>query len=127
MRNRLITVALVVAAALVGLGVAGIGPLTTVFYRPTPISANGGVAEIDIQPIPEGPGLVFQRNPTSRGVRPLAQIEQLIPDPLPAPLFQGLCGMGGNMVIILGNGKRVTYGPCHRPASIDRLWAEIVR
>jgi len=127
MRKRVFIVALVAAAALVGFGVTGLGSVAPVLYRPTPISANGGVAEIDIQPIPEGPGLVFQRTPTSRWVRPLSQIERFIPDPLPAPLFQGLCGMGGNMVVILGNGRRVTYGPCHRPAAIDRLWAEMFR
>ena len=126
MRRRVAILALVIAAALVGLGVAGLGPLTPVFYRPTSVSASGGVTEIDIQPIPEGPGLAFERAPTARGVRPLAEIERFIPDPLPPPLFQGLCGMGGNMVVILGNGKQVTYGPCNRPASIDHLWAEML-
>lgn len=126
MGRRVAILALLIAAALVGLGVAGLGPLTPVFYRATSVSANGGVTEIDLQPIPEGPGLVFERAPTARGVRPLAEIERFIPDPLPPPVFQGLCGMGGNMVVILGNGKHVTYGPCYRPTSIDHLWAEML-
>ncbi len=85
-----------------------------------PIAPNGGVAEIDIVPIPEGPPSVpFQCTPTAQEFRPLAQIERFIPDPLPAPLFQGSCGIGGNMVVILGNGNQVTYGPCFRPASIE--------
>jgi hypothetical protein len=127
MRSRATILVLVVAVALVGLGVAGLGPFTPVFHRPIPISANGGVVEVDLVPIPEGPPSVpFQRTPTAQPFRPLAQIERFIPDPLPAPLFQGLCGMGGNMVVTLGNGKQVTYGPCYRPASIDHLWAEML-
>jgi hypothetical protein len=117
--------ALLVGAALVGLGVAGLGPLTAAFYRPTSISANGGVTEIHIQPVPEGPRLVFVRAPTTQDVRPLAQVDRFIPDPLPPPRFQRLCGMGGNMVVILGNGKHVTFGPCYRPTSINHLWAEM--
>ncbi len=31
------------------------------------------------------------------------------------------------MVVILSNGKHVTYGPCYRPASIDQLRAEMLR
>lgn len=127
MRSRATILALVVAATVVALGFACLGPFTPVFHRPIPISPNGGVAEIDLVPIPEGPpGVPFQRTPTVEAFRPLAQIERFIPDPLPAPLFQGLCSSGGNMVVILGNGKQVTYGPCHRPASIDQLWAEMI-
>ncbi len=127
MRSRATILVLLVAAALVGLGVADLGPITPVFYRPIPISANGGVAEIDIVPIPEGPSSVpFRRTPTDQAFTPLATIERFIPDPLPAPLFQWLCGVGGNMVVILGNGKQVTYGPCYRPASMDHLWAEML-
>ncbi len=126
MRSRAALLALLVTAAIVGLGIAGLGPLTSVFYRPISISANGGVREMDVQPVPEGPGLVFKRAPRTEGVRPLAQIEQFIPDPLPPPLFQGICGMGGNMQVILGNGRHVTYGPCYRPTSINHLWAEML-
>ena len=127
MRRRVAIIVLLIGAAFVGVGVAGLGPLTPVFYRAISVSANGGVTEIDLQPIPEGPpGLVFERAPTARGVRPLAEIDRFIPDPLPPPLFQGLCGMGGNMVVILASGKQMTYGPCFRPASIDHLWAEMV-
>lgn len=109
----------VVDAALVASGAAGIGPLTPVLYRPIPISANGGVVAVDLVPIPEGPMM-------PGGGPPLALVKPFIPDPLPAPLNQWFCRVGGDLTIGLGNGTRVVYGPCHRPASIDRLWAEIV-
>lgn len=86
---------------------------------------------IGIQPIPEGPpGPTFVRTPTTgsveRGIRPLALIKSYIPDPLPAPLNQWFCNLGGNLTVALGNGRQVTYGPCYRPASIDHLWTEII-
>lgn len=117
----------VLAVALLATGAAGLGPLTPIFYWPISASANGGVAEIGIQPIPEGPpGPVFARTPTGRGVRSLALIAEYIPDPLPARLNQWFCRQGGDLTVTLGNGRQVIYGPCYRPASIDRLWAEIV-
>jgi hypothetical protein len=125
--KRAVVVLTALVAALLATGVAGLGPLTPIFYRPISISASGGVAEIGIQPIPEGPpGPVFARTPVSQKVRSLALIEAFIPDPLPAPLNQWFCRQGGDLTIVLGNGRQVTYGPCYRPASIDRLWAEIV-
>lgn len=107
-----------IVAALVAGGAVGVGPLTSVFNRPISISANGGVVEVDIRPIPEGP------EPNS--LPPIDLIKSYIPDPLPAPLFQWFCGTGGDLVVPLGNVRQVTYGPCYRPASIDHLWAEII-
>ncbi len=126
MKSRVIVLIAVLGMAFVVLGVAGFGPLGAFIYPPVPIAANGGVTEIDLIPAPEGPMLAFKRVATTAGgVRPLTPADRFIPDPLPAPLFQWLCNRGGNMVIILGNGKQMTYGPCYRPASIDRLWAEL--
>jgi hypothetical protein len=114
-------------AALVALGVWGVnGPLSPVFNQPVRLAANGGVVEIDIQPIPEGPGVGLQRRPQNSAFQPLSKIERYIPNPLPPPLFQWNCTLGGDLVVSLGNGKQVTYGPCLRPKSIDRLWAEII-
>jgi len=116
--KRALPVFAFVFAAFVAAGAVGVGPLNPVFYRPISISANGGVAAVDIRPIPEGP--------QPKGRPPIALIKPYIPDPLPAPQFQWFCGTGGDLVITLGNGVQVTYGPCYRPASIDHLWAEIV-
>ena len=85
---------------------------------PISITANGGVAAVDLRPIPEGPQL--KSSPR------IDLIEPYVPNPLPTPLFQWFCGTGGNLVVTLGNGRQVTYGPCYRPASIDYLWAEII-
>jgi hypothetical protein len=129
-RSRVIILALLVAVGLVALG-SGVGPLSFVLYPTTSISANGGVTDIEIQSVPEGRGgrgLLFARVPTAEGDRPLTAIERFIPDPLPPPLFQGLCGtdsMESLMVVNLGNGKQRTYGPCGMPASIEHLWAEM--
>ena len=116
-KRALLAIALVIAALVAGGGV-GVGPVTPVFYRPIPIAANGGVAGVAVLPIPEGP--------QPSGGPPIDVLEPYIPDPLPAPLFQWFCGSGGDLIVTLGNGTQVTYGPCYRPASIDHLWAEIV-
>jgi hypothetical protein len=109
----------VLVAASVTSGAVGIGPLTPVFHQPISISANGGVIGVGLQPIPEGP------MPNGGGPT-VAQLEPFIPNPLPAPLNQWFCGIGGDLVVFLGNGGQVIYGPCYRPASIDHLWAEII-
>jgi hypothetical protein len=127
MKSRVAVLVALLAVAFVALGVAGFGPFGPLIYNPVSIAANGGVTEVDLIPAPEGPPLTFKRVATAAGgIRPLTPAERFIPDPLPAPLFQWLCNRGGNMVVILGNGKNVTYGPCYRPASINRLWAELV-
>jgi hypothetical protein len=125
MRSRVIILALAVASVLVAALGSGLGPLSFVLYPTTSISANGGVTEVEIQPVPEGYGLFFERVPTTQRDRPLAEIERFIPDPLPPPLFQWPCGTGSSMVINLGSGKQRTYGPCRLPRSIEHLWAEM--
>ncbi len=125
MKSLAILVALVVAV-LLGVGLR-IGPLSPVYSQSIPVASSGGVTEIDLVPVPEGPPLSFKRVPTAAGgVFPLSPVERFIPDPLPAPLFQWLCDRGSDMEVILGNGKEVTYGPCYRPASINRLWADLL-
>src|SRR4051794_21528260 len=112
--------AAVLASAVIALaagGACGGGPLPPLFYRPIPITPIGGVAAVDLRPIPEGPQLSSPR---------IDLIEPYVPDPLPTPLFQWFCRTGGNLVVTLGNGRQVTYGPCYRPALIDHLWAEII-
>lgn len=124
---RLAIVIALVATALLGLGVARIGPLNPEYSRSIAVAASGGVTEIDLTPVPEGPPLSFKLVPTTAGGdRPLKPVERFVPDPLPPPQFQWFCDRGSDMLVILANGKEVTYGPCYRPASINRLWAELV-
>jgi hypothetical protein len=115
-----------IAAVLFGVGLR-IGPMRPIYSQSIPVAASGGVTEIDLLPVPEGPPLSFKRVPTTAGgVFPLGLVERFIPDPLPAPRFQWLCNRGDDMVVTLGNGKQVTYGPCCRPASVNDLWAEMI-
>ena len=82
---------------------------------------------VGAHPDPEGPvGPGFERTPTTENSKPLSLIERFIPDPLPAPLAQAFCGGGGDLVVTFADGQQLTYGPCHRPASIDHLWAEMI-
>lgn len=54
-------------------------------------------------------------------------VTRYIPDPLPAPLFQGpTCRLSGDLVVTFADGFSLTYGPCKRPLSINRLWAGMV-
>ena len=85
--KRALAVLALAVIALVAGGAVGVGPLTPVFYRPISISANGGVAAVDLRPIPEGP--------EPKSLPPIDLIARYIPDPLPTPLFQWFCGTGG--------------------------------
>jgi hypothetical protein len=87
---------------------------------------DGGIVRIELVAIPEGPpGPAFERTPGTYS-KPLTSIQQYIPDPLPAPLEQWPCSGGDDLVVTFEDGKEVTYGPCHRPPSIDHLCAEMI-
>jgi hypothetical protein len=116
-KRALLVLAIVAVAVPVAAGAVGAGPLSPAFHRPIPVAAGGGVVGVEIRPIPEGP--------PSKGVA-LDQLIPYVPDPLPAPLFQWFCSTGGSLTVNLGDGTEVTYGPCFRPASINRLWARLV-
>ncbi len=134
MKRSAILVGLVVALATVAfvlVGVAGSGPLRGLFHRgkgTISATAHGGVVRVNLFAIPEGPPApAFERGPHHvLGSRPLSRIERFIPDPLPVPLDQNGCTMGGDLVITFADDEKITYGPCHRPASIDHLWAEMI-
>jgi hypothetical protein len=116
-RRLLVLVATGAGIAVIGGSAVGVGPFSPLIYRTTSISANGGLAAVAIQAVPEGP---------PPNAVPLAQLEPYVPDPLPAPLFQWFCSQGGDLTVTLGNGTTVTYGPCYRPDAINRLWARYV-
>lgn len=128
MKRWLVMLIIVLAVVLIWLAIARPGPLSAVYYQSIPVAASGGVTEIDVVLVPEGPTLSVRDVPSrAGGVIPLASVQRFIPDPLPAPEFQWICDRGSDMVITLRSGKQVTYGPCRRPASIDRLWTELVQ
>ena len=81
------------------------------------------VVSVRLQPVPEGPSIIFG----SDGRVPIDAVRDLIPTPLPARVWQGFnCSFGGDLAIELSSGREVVYGPCRRPAAINKLWAELV-
>lgn len=108
----------------------GLGDLLAFAYQRVTWDAVGPseVEKIEVDPIPEGPpGPRFARRPLSREALPLKLVADAIPDPLPAPSWQGFrCSFGGNVVIETRGGQRIEYGPCRRPELIERLLDELL-
>jgi hypothetical protein len=77
------------------------------------------VVRIETAAYPEGPDRT-----ESRSDRGSAHIFSLLPATLPDVLSQGptpSCGVGNITTLVLNVGTAIRYGPCARPASIDRL------
>ena len=75
---------------------------------------------------PEGTtALSFEQAPTPPTSRSLLMIADAIPSPLPHPLHQGRCRLGGGVVVTMYD-KTITYGPCRIPHSIDVLQQSMV-
>jgi hypothetical protein len=100
-----------------------------------PASACGSravqVVGVATYPWPEGPGPVAAgktANPSAEMIS-LDLITPAIPANLPAPLRQPAhprlsrdCPQGGAIVeVALSDGRTISYGPCRRPAAIERL------
>lgn len=86
------------------------------------------IRSIQIQPVPEGPvGPLFVPRPRRAGELPLELVRDFIRTPLPAPLHQpGGCGNSGNLVVVLMDGREITYGPCRWPWQISELWGAMI-
>jgi len=85
--------------------------------------ANSGtqVVRVSTFPWPEGPGPVVAATKPSPGIYvPLRTIERFIPATLPTNPRQP-CNYGAKVQLTLRGGRVLTYGPCKRPASIERL------
>ena len=102
--------------------------------HPFPDSSTGGshgaVVQLQLVPFPEGPPLPLFKSNAPAGnkfVHPLASVDKYTPVPFPAPLTQpSNCDHGGNLVVTFADGFKLTYGPCSRPSSINRLWAGMI-
>jgi len=114
-------------ADVIGLANALIGtPAYAAADAPTPAKQ---IVRIQMEPVPEGPvapGFVLHPKADPM-TKPLSEIQQYIPSPLPEPLDQGPdCRFGGNLVVTFSDGSQVVYGPCQLPDSINHLWAEMM-
>lgn len=95
--------------------------------RPSPpidVEPNQILA-IWLQPEPEGPPSPAFRRVPEGGDRPLEQILEFVPQPLPGPIPQS-CDQGGNLITALDESREIAYGPCKRPIEIERLWWHII-
>ena len=82
------------------------------------------VIGVRLEPYPEGPTFGFG---DEEAPLPLAEVSDLIPDPLPARAWQGFrCSGGLNVVMQLSGGGRIAYGPCRKPQSILVLQAAMI-
>ena len=85
------------------------------------------IRSIHLQPVPEGPtGPLFVPRPHQADELPLALVRSFVVTPLPAPLDQGHCGGGGDLIIVLKTGRQITYGPCRWPWQISELWGAMI-
>jgi hypothetical protein len=99
--------------------------------EPTPVGTvgpdSGPIQRIEIRPYPEGPSETFERSgrtTTAGTVWSIKAVRHYVPFSLPDPLAQPEgCSMGGSLIITFTDGATAVYGPCVRPASIERLWA----
>jgi len=96
--------------------------------RPGSINASlGQIRSIHLQPVPEGPtGPLFVPRPRHQDELPLQLVQDFVRTPLPAPLNQGHCGGGGDLIIVLKSGRSITYGPCRWPWQISELWGAMI-
>lgn len=85
------------------------------------------VVKVSTFPWPEGPGSVVAAAKPLRGIYvPLRKIERFIPKTLPTNPRQS-CNYGAKVQLTLRSGRELTYGPCKRPASIERLRLALIK
>ena len=103
---------------------------TSAVHQPPRSVSDGAAVKLQILPIPEGPiGPAFVRGASTydKTVRPMDAVAQYLPVPFPSQLDQPAnCSFGGDLVATFADGTTITYGPCNRPASINRLWAAMI-
>lgn len=84
-------------------------------------SGGSAVVKVSTFPWPEGPGPVVAATKSLPGIYvPLGKIKAEIPKTLPKNPPQ-TCSYGAKVQITLKDGLTLTYGPCNRPDSIERL------
>jgi hypothetical protein len=90
-------------------------------------SSGTQVVKVSTFPWPEGPGPVVAAAKPMPGIYvPLRKIERFIPTTLPTNPRQS-CNYGAKVQLTLRSGRVLTYGPCKRPASIERLRLALIK
>ena len=85
------------------------------------------MVRVAIFPTPEGPGPVVAAAKPGRGVDVLlSAIESDLPRTLP-PNPPQACVFGPTVLITLADGRTIAYGPCKRPAEVERLRLAVLR
>ncbi|MCU1466098.1 MAG: hypothetical protein JWM72_2026 [Actinomycetia bacterium] len=123
-RNAMKRIACVVALVVVAAACSSSHPSSSRTRSTTPNTAAhhysaADVVRIETAAYPDGPDRA-----ESRSDKGSAHIFSLLPAMLPDVLSQGpapSCGVGNVTTLVLNVGTAIRYGPCVRPASIDRL------
>lgn len=90
-------------------------------------SDDAAVVRVSTFPWPEGPGPVIAAiKPGLHAPVPLNDIESAIPETFPENPEQ-TCNIGAKVEITFEDGRTLEYGPCNRPASIERLRLSLIR
>jgi|SRR5579862_1308041 len=84
------------------------------------------VTSVYAAPFPEGPRPPIAAVHPKPGEVPLSRIADAIPRTFPRNPPQH-CNHGAIVRITFSDGKTLTYGPCKRPASIERLRLSLER
>jgi hypothetical protein len=119
------------AGFIIGVAVAGVVWLLTsgILTRSGTIDVSyDQIRSIHLQPVPEGPtGPLFVHRPRRAEELPLELVRDFVRTPLPEPLHQpGGCGDSGDLIIVLKDGRAITYGPCRWPWQISELWGAMI-
>jgi hypothetical protein len=90
-------------------------------------SSGPDIRRVTVTPTPEGPGpLVASADGTTHARIPISEISRALPAELPTNPPQR-CAFGARVTLTLVSGKRLSYGPCALPPSIERLRVAIIR
>lgn len=111
-------------AMVAALFLAGVALLWAATTSVPKLSSRGQISAIELGwwPPTPGPGpapRVYTTGPVFQSA------VAVVPVPLPRRRFDPLtrCHIGVEVTLRLSNGNSVTYGPCKRPASIDRVFS----
>jgi len=121
---------LLIVAAILMVAAGSVGLVRLFAASPTPVAGRAGVVQVVELPRWGAPSVIAAStlgNVATTGTYvQLRGIEKLIPMTLPKNPVQ-TCRTGPTVTMWLRDGRVFHYGPCERPASIERLRLALVR